>query len=163
MSQYFSRGHVRFIRVEVEAGERNTREISVRMGRAHLIIRRLITRLVAAVCLRPRRWKAFVASGSRPRTAAVEEGTIRGCGNDEPFSGERGRVTSFVSWNEKSSGTIQGFGVGAGRIFPPRLGTNKSAAKLRGGREVGAVTRIFLLGRDEFREQEKMRGGDVVI
>lgn len=23
--------------------------------------------------------------------------TIRGCGNDEPFSGERGRVTSFVS------------------------------------------------------------------
>lgn len=29
--------------------------------------------------------------------------------------------------------------------------------------EVGAVTRIFLLGRDEFREQEKMRGGDVVI
>lgn len=150
MLQYFSRrGHI-VLSVsrsrQREGGEKEKYEGNFGKTFARLIIRRLITRLVAAVCLlRPRRWKAFVASGSRPRTAAVEEGTIAGTTSRSP---ENVLPRSF---REMKNHPVRFFGFrGRGRIFPLRgWGRINLRWKSRGQRGIGAVTRIFLLGRDD--------------
>lgn len=97
-----------------------------------------------------------VAADRERRRWWWRKGRISG-GRRAVFSGERGRVTSFVSWNEKSSGTIRGFGVGAEFFLRGWGRINLRWSHGRG--EVGEVEFSSIGARRVSRAEKMWRGG----
>lgn len=98
-------------------------------------------------------------AADRERRRWWRKGRISG-GRRAVFSGERGRVTSFVSWNEKSSGTIRGFGVGAEFFLRGwgRINLRWSHGRGEVG-EVGEVEFSSIGARRVSRAEKMWRGG----